>query len=326
MARRDRCAIMRHTQASGLANHCSWAACIDPARCKVVKFVHHGSFYNLFDVDADVGLRVGLNLSGRREANMWKVGCTRDAFPAWATKVLALGYSVGRVEEIHSGGVPEGGGAGARRGRKTPGSLVKRTLVRIYTPGTAVDPYFQDDSSLDSRAFVSLVEAPGGEMGACVVNCSLGCWAVGQLLDTPSRTALATLLLRYKPNEVVTAKGSLSPVTTAVVTRFAGVLAGGGAAAATAAAAPITYVPLTGNSRHWEGQRLPAFSVSSHAAASQGLTSEHEGCSAAPDATAFITEVLGAVNEGSFGDGRGSGGDEAGNSGRPGTHASMERG
>jgi hypothetical protein len=31
------------------------------------------SFYNLFDVDADVGLRVGLNLSGPPAANFWKV-------------------------------------------------------------------------------------------------------------------------------------------------------------------------------------------------------------------------------------------------------------
>jgi hypothetical protein len=45
------------------------------ARCmELVLFVRHGSFYNLFDVDADVGLRVGLNISGRRTPNMWKVG------------------------------------------------------------------------------------------------------------------------------------------------------------------------------------------------------------------------------------------------------------
>lgn len=36
-----------------------------------------------FDVDADVGLRVGLNLSGKRLANMWKVRSPRlgDCFP-----------------------------------------------------------------------------------------------------------------------------------------------------------------------------------------------------------------------------------------------------
>ncbi len=68
-----------------------------------------------------------------------QVGCTRDAFPSWATKVLALGYSVGRVEEVRGparaaaakGGSSNNGGSG----------LLQRRLVRIYTPGTAVDAY-----------------------------------------------------------------------------------------------------------------------------------------------------------------------------------------
>jgi hypothetical protein len=34
-----------------------------------------------------VGLRVGLNLSGARTPNMWKVGCHKDVFPHWAAKV-----------------------------------------------------------------------------------------------------------------------------------------------------------------------------------------------------------------------------------------------
>lgn len=41
-------------------------------KCKamdLVIFCRHGSFYNLFDVDADVGLRVGLQVS--------KLGCVR---------------------------------------------------------------------------------------------------------------------------------------------------------------------------------------------------------------------------------------------------------
>lgn len=53
----------------------------------LVLFVRHGSFYNLFDVDADVGLRVGLNLSGAPAANMWKVGCHINQFAVWAAKV-----------------------------------------------------------------------------------------------------------------------------------------------------------------------------------------------------------------------------------------------
>lgn len=36
-------------------------------RCMdLVLFVRHGAFYNAFDVDADVGLRVGLKISGPR--------------------------------------------------------------------------------------------------------------------------------------------------------------------------------------------------------------------------------------------------------------------
>ena len=45
-----------------------------------------------WQVDADVGLRVGLNISGKHTVNMWKVGCMKDAFEPWATRVLALGY------------------------------------------------------------------------------------------------------------------------------------------------------------------------------------------------------------------------------------------
>eukprot|EP00798_Chlamydomonas_sp_ICE-L_P014771 gene14772-20821_t len=59
----------------------------------IVLFVRHGSFYNLFDLDADVGLRAGLNLSGGLCPNMWKVGCNHTAFPTWAAKVMALGYA-----------------------------------------------------------------------------------------------------------------------------------------------------------------------------------------------------------------------------------------
>lgn len=56
----------------------------------LVLFVRHGEFYNLFDLDADEGLRVGLNLSGAKgggkAANMWKVSTARR--PGTTTPVL----------------------------------------------------------------------------------------------------------------------------------------------------------------------------------------------------------------------------------------------
>lgn len=53
---------------------------------------------------------------------------TRGAGMAFSLQVLALGYSVGRVEEMHSA---------AARGSSS--KLITRQLVRIYTPGTAVE-------------------------------------------------------------------------------------------------------------------------------------------------------------------------------------------
>ena len=50
----------------------------------VVLMVRHGAFYNMFDVDASVGLGVGLRVSGKAAAFMQKVGCHHDSFDVWA--------------------------------------------------------------------------------------------------------------------------------------------------------------------------------------------------------------------------------------------------
>lgn len=54
-------------------------------------------------------------------------------------QVLALGYSVGRVEEMAAGAAR--GAAGVSSSSK----LLVRQLVRIYTPGTAVEGLLLDD-------------------------------------------------------------------------------------------------------------------------------------------------------------------------------------
>jgi hypothetical protein len=53
-------------------------------------------------------------------------------------QVLALGYSVGRVEEMPAGSARATGG-------RSSSKLLVRQLVRIYTPGTAVEGLLLDD-------------------------------------------------------------------------------------------------------------------------------------------------------------------------------------
>lgn len=47
-----------------------------------------------------------------------------------------MGYCVGRVEEVHSNS--------SSNGKKGGADILQRRLVRIYTPGTAVESYFDD--------------------------------------------------------------------------------------------------------------------------------------------------------------------------------------
>lgn len=58
--------------------------------------------------------------------------------PQSLPQVLAQGYSVGRVEEMQRGSSRAGGGGGSSK-------LLVRQLVRIYTPGTAVEGLLLDD-------------------------------------------------------------------------------------------------------------------------------------------------------------------------------------
>ncbi|KAK9829493.1 hypothetical protein WJX72_006189 [[Myrmecia] bisecta] len=174
----------------------------------LVLFVRHGSFYNLFDVDADIGLRVGLNMSGRQTVNMWKVGCHKDYFTSWASRVLALGYSVGRIEEY-----PSLKGQG----------ILSRRLACIYTPGTVNDGALQDcDGQAThgaSKPLLAVCEAADATLGVCVVDVTLGRFSVSQIQDGSSRALLATLLVHVNPAEVVHLKRGLSEGTLALLKR-----------------------------------------------------------------------------------------------------------
>ena len=95
-----------------------------------VVMCRHGSFYNMFDVDSEVGEGVGLRISGKPARFMQKVGCHKDHFDAWAARLLGQGYAVARVEETAR---REGGGSKAE-GAKGKGGIIEREVSAIYTP------------------------------------------------------------------------------------------------------------------------------------------------------------------------------------------------
>ena len=151
----------------------------------------HGSFYNLFDVDSEIGLGVGLRLSGRPAAFMQKVGCHRDHFDAWAAKLLGQGHAVARVEET---------------GDRADG-ILRREVVEILTP--ALDRgLLRDDVA---RRLLALAEIQGptpGDVvfGVAVVDAASGDVALGDFVDGPSRDALASFLAVVEPREVLVSR------------------------------------------------------------------------------------------------------------------------
>lgn len=169
-----------------------------------VLFFQEGNFYHLKDTDADIGMRVGLSAMGGARgsaANMWTVGCNTSAFNEWAAKILALGYPVARVDECKRGSQEAGG------------TLVKRTLRQIYTPGTLLDGAMADACG-GSQPLLTLWEGEHLRFGACVVDVQSATirFTAWQEADT-QRTMLQALLLQADPAEVGFARGQLSADT-----------------------------------------------------------------------------------------------------------------
>ena len=216
-----------------------------------VVMCRHGSFYNMFDVDSEVGAGVGLRISGKPARFMQKVGCHKDHFDAWAGKLLGQGYAVARVEETarREGGGTAGGAKGAEGAKGAKGSskgakgaegakgskggIIEREVSAIYTP--ALDRGLTREEA--ARFLLALAEVPvrvdeagadegAVEIGVALVDADAGEIVVGGFVDSPARDALATLLAVFEPREVIasrtrTNKGSLSARTLAALRRRA---------------------------------------------------------------------------------------------------------
>lgn len=204
----------------------------------IILFVRCGSFYELYDLDADVGMRVGLSAMGRegggvgQPANMWKVGCNAASFGIWAAKVLTLGYCVGRVEEV---GTVADAAAGRRRGEA---KLVPRKLVQIYSPATVIEGPISDhfngggvsSSSPSSSSFLALYQQHQNDafFGACLVDVASARIGIIQWHESDKRCSmLQTLLTQTNPVEVVVMSGAMNSVAMKVLKRHA-VCAGDG--------------------------------------------------------------------------------------------------
>jgi len=182
----------------------------------VVLFFKKGKFYEMFEGDADVGHR-HLHLKMTDRVNMRMCGIPEGQFSTYATRLVALGFKVGRVEQMETMNAMQ---KRAQKEKVKAGTTVcERELCEILTQGTV-----SDESMLEGpQANFLLTVCRGGkaddEYGVCLLEASTGVFYVGQFVDDAQLTQFETLLLRAKPREVVYPKGGLDPTAVKLIKR-----------------------------------------------------------------------------------------------------------
>lgn len=177
-----------------------------------VLFFQKGKFYELYEEDALIGHReCDLKLTDRVKMKM--VGVPEASFDMFATKLLALGYKVGRVDQCETAVAK-----GMRVGEKSRGGgseIVRRELRHVVTSGTIVDGHVLADD-LNSYC-VSVKEETTSHgtsrFGVCTLDAATAEFRYMTFEDDAILTQLETLLRSLRIKEILLEKGCLATTT-----------------------------------------------------------------------------------------------------------------
>lgn len=178
-----------------------------------------------YEEDAAIGHReFDLKLTDRVKMKM--VGVPESSFDFWASKFLAQGYKVGRVEQSETAlgaemRVKDGKKAG-KPAPKPPGGreIVRRELKSVLTSGTIVDGTMLEDDLANHCVSIKEFTPTSGNnptFGVCVVDAATAEFQLSTFEDDISRTQLETLIRQHKPKELIHEKGNLTVATLRVL-------------------------------------------------------------------------------------------------------------
>lgn len=102
----------------------------------VLIFFKKGKFYELYDIDADIGhQQLGLNFTRGGRVDMRCCGVPEQSFDKHCARLIDLGHKVGRVEQTETANAAEM----RQRGGTNKSAVCERSLVRILTKATVTD-------------------------------------------------------------------------------------------------------------------------------------------------------------------------------------------
>ena len=152
-----------------------------------ILFFRMGDFYEMFFEDAKIAareLRITLTSREKNKKNpIPMAGIPYHALNGYLTKMLKAGYKVAICEQTSLPG-------------KSPGP-VKREVVQVVTPGTAMGEEVLDASSNNYMAALSL---DSGSTGIAIVDLSTGEFRAGEL---PVEMDWLDELERIGPSEIL---------------------------------------------------------------------------------------------------------------------------
>jgi len=198
-----------------------------------VVFFKKGKFYELYEKDADIGHQE-FDLKMTDRVNMRMVGVPEASFEQWASQFVAKGYKVAKVDQMETALKKS---MNARNSNSKEEKVIKRELSQVLTAGTLVDSGFltNDMSAFCisikeelqpingvSESYLVTEDRSPPKFGVCIVDTTTATFKFSSFIDDIDRTRFETLLIQYKPKEIVIERGGLSQRTVQMLKRIVG--------------------------------------------------------------------------------------------------------
>ncbi|MEP7148004.1 MAG: DNA mismatch repair protein MutS [Acidobacteriota bacterium] len=153
-------------------------------------FFRLGDFYELFNEDAITGSReLQITLTARHKDSPNPIpmcGVPHHAAASYISRLVRKGYRIAICEQAEP----------ATKGTK----LVRREVVRVITPGTAVDEQLIDSAE---SVFLAVVCSEGDTHGAAFLDVSTGMFSATQVAGPRSWDQICESLESFTPREIL---------------------------------------------------------------------------------------------------------------------------
>ncbi|KAK3233260.1 hypothetical protein CYMTET_56430 [Cymbomonas tetramitiformis] len=183
-----------------------------------VIFFKMGKFYELFEMDAHVGVeQLGLSYMRCEQPH---AGFPEKAYASHAERLVRRGFRVVVVEQVET---PDMLAARKAKDSKCKDKVVRREKVAGLSLGTLTD-YDMLAASPDAAILLSVTELPRGDgvegspqIGVCALDAAVGLFQLCQFTDDGLRSTLRNIFAQLRPVELLMPREGLSEETAAAI-------------------------------------------------------------------------------------------------------------